>query len=351
MSTHTRVNLSPSVATDRRRRRPVRGLMAVTVTALAAGFVSAGPAFTASAAAAPSVGSAFIASNTLTVTGTNGPDLVALGADATEVQVVFRNDTANVRRFNLTDFNAISVSLGNGDDQFTEQAGVLVDKALTVNGGNGNDAIKTGDGIDAVFGGNGDDSVDAGRGNDSAFLGNGNDFFVWNPGQGSDTVDGDNGNEDVLQFNGSNQNETMSLSTNGSAAVFLRDVAGIRMDMNDIEVFNLKALGGADNITVDDMDGTSVRRANIDLFGAAGGADQQTDVVTVNGTNRPDRVDVSAPDGQIDVAGLQTDTRISGSETLDRLQVDTLDGDDTVDVAPDVSTLIGVAVDLGVGQQ
>ena len=315
MSPHARVNFSPSVSVDRRRRRPVRGLIAIAVTALAAGFVSAAPAFTASATAAPSAGSAFIANNTLTITGTNGPDVVALGADATEVQVVFGSDPASVQRFDLTDFNAISVSLGNGDDQFTEQSGVLVDKLLTVNGGNGNDTIKTGDGIDAVFGSNGDDSVDAGRGNDSVFLGNGKDFFVWNPGQGSDTVDGDNGNDDVMQFNGSNQNEKMSLSADGSTAVFLRDVAGIRMDMSDIEVFNLKALGGVDDITVDNMDGTSIRHTNIDLFGAAGVADQQADVVTVNGTNRADRVDVSARDGQIDVAGLPAGTQISGSET------------------------------------
>jgi hypothetical protein len=139
------------------------------------------------------------------------------------------------------------------------------------------------------------------------------------------------------------------VSANGSAAVFLRDVANIRMDMTDIEIFNLKALGGTDTITVDNLDGTAVRHANIDVSGSSGGIDQQADVVTVNGTNRPDRVNVTAQDGQIDISGLPADTQITGSETLDQLQVDTLDGNDTVNVAPDVSTLIGVAVDLGLG--
>jgi hypothetical protein len=244
----------------------------------------------------------------------------------------------------------MSVSLGNGDDQFTEQSGVLVDRALTIDGGNGNDNIKTGDGIDSISGGNGDDSVDAGRGNDSVFLGNGKDFFVWNPGQGSDTVDGGNGNEDVMQFNGANVNELMSLSANGSTAVFLRDIANIRMDMNDIEIFDLKALGGTDTITVDNLDGTAVRHANIDLSGSSGGSDQQADVVTVNGTDRGDRVNVTAQGGQVEVSGLPAETQITGSETLDHLQVDTLDGNDTVNVAPGVATLIGVAVDLGLGQ-
>ena len=295
-------------------------------------------------------GSAFIANNTLIVTGTNGPDVVTLGADATTAQVAFGDDPANVHQFNLADFNAISVSLGNGDDQFTEQSAVLSDKALTVDGGNGNDTITTGDGNDLIFAGNGDDSVDAGRGNDTVFLGNGNDFFVWNPGEGSDTVDGGNGHADVMQFNGANVNETMSLSANGSRAVFLRDVANIRMDLNDIEIFNLKALGGSDNVTVNNLEGTSIRHANIDLSAAGGGRDQQADTVTVNGTNQSDRVHVTAPDGQIDVAGLQADTQITGSETMDHLQVNTLDGNDRVTVDPNVSTLIGVGVDLGPGQ-
>jgi hypothetical protein len=300
----------------------------IPAAAFAVALVSAGPAFVAPAGAAQNGGSASIANGTLTVSGTNGADVVMLGADATEALVTFGDDPANVHHFNLADFSAISVSLGNGDDQFTEQPGVLTDKKSTVDGGNGNDTIKTGDGVDTIFGGNGDDTVDAGRGNDSVFLGNGKDFFVWNPGEGSDAVDGGNGNEDIMQFNG-----------------------GISMDMNDIEIFNLKALGGVDNVTVNNLEGTSVRQANIDLSGSAGGGDQAADVVTVNGTDQDDHVNVTAPGGQIGVAGLHTARQIAGSEALlDHLQVNTRDGDDTVTVDPNVSTFIGVAVDLGLGQ-
>jgi Ca2+-binding RTX toxin-like protein len=331
------------------RNRSARPVGLAAVAALAVGLLSVGPAFTAPAAAAENAGSAFIANNTLTIVGTNGADVVAVNADATEVQVAFGDDPANVHRFNLADFGAISVSLGNGDDQFTEAPGVLAGHALTVSGGNGNDIITTGDGNDVIFGGNGDDRVDAGRGTDTVVLGNGNDFFVWNPGQGSDAVDGGNGN-DVMQFNGANVNETMSLSANGSQAVFLRDPAAIRMDMNDIEIFNLKTLGGADTLTVNNLDGTAVRQANIDLSGGSGGADLQADSVTVNGTNQADRVDVTADGGRVDVAGLQAETQITGSDTFDHLQVNTLDGNDTATVDPNVSTLIGVAVDLGLGQ-
>jgi hypothetical protein len=336
--------------THSHRGKPSRFTRAsITVAALAVGLASAGPPLLASAAAAAqSAGTASIANNTLTVTGTNAPDVVNLQADATTVQVAFGDGSA--QRFALADFNAISVSLGSGDDQFTEQQGVLANKALTVVGGNGEDTINTGDGNDVISGGNGDDSVDAGKGTDTVFLGAGDDFFVWNPGQGSDAVDGGRGGEDVMQFNGADGNETMSLSANGPQAVFLRSPGSVRMDMQDIEIFNLATLGGIDNVTVDNLEGTSVGDVNIDLSKSSGGSDQVADNVTVKGTNRADHVDVAAQGGRIDVAGLAADTQITGSETLDHLQVNTLDGDDMVTVDPNVSTLIGVAVDLGAGQ-
>ena len=118
--------------TNVRARR--MGLAAVA--SLAAGLVSAGPALTAQASPADNTSSAFIANRTLTVTGTNGPDVVALDADPTTIEVVFGANGSDVHTFNLADFDAISVSLGNGDDQFTEQAGILADKTLTVDGGN-----------------------------------------------------------------------------------------------------------------------------------------------------------------------------------------------------------------------
>ena len=51
------------------------------------------------------------------------------------------------------------------------------------------------------------------------------------------------------------------------------------------------------------------------------------------------------------MAGLHTATQITGSEALlDQLKVNTRDGNDTVTVDPNVSSFIGVAVDLGLGQ-
>jgi hypothetical protein len=55
----------------------------------------------------------------------------------------------------------------------------------------------------------------------------------------------------------------------------------------------------------------------------------------VDGTDRSDRVQVATQGTQVDVAGLLAETRIAGSETLDRLQVDTFAGKDQGDRRPE----------------
>ena len=72
--------------------------------------------------------------------------------------------------------------------------------------------------------------------------------------------------------------------------------------------------------------------------------------MTVNGTAEADHVKVTLDSGRVDVEGLSTETRITGSEPADHLQVNTLDGRDKVNVDPGVNPLIGLNVDLGTGQ-
>ena len=119
-----------------------------------------------------------------------------------------------------------------------------------------------------LIGGDGNDIVTGGRGNDVALLGAGDDTFVWNPGDGSDTVEGQAGN-DTLLFNGANINENIDISANGGRVRFIRDVANITMDLNGVEHIQFNALGGADNITVNDLTGTDVKQVAIDLAAAA----------------------------------------------------------------------------------
>ncbi len=130
-------------------------------------------------------------------------------------------------------------------------------------------------------------------------MGAGNDTFVWNPGDGSDTVDGGTGT-DAMLFNGANVAENIDISANGSHALFTRDVANITMDLNRIETIQFNALGGADNITVNDMTGTDVSEVDLNL----GGNDGAADTVTLNATNGNDVITITQDaNGVITVTG------------------------------------------------
>ena len=314
--------------------------------------------------------SASVAGGTLTILGTIGDDSVAIGVPARDLNTleVDLGNGAAPQRFDRSTFTTISVFLRLGDDQFEVlPGGSLADESLVVAGGAGDDTIVGGDGDDILSGGSGDDdiqgrdgtdlifgnagrdTVNGNRGNDTEILGRGNDTAVWNPGEANDVIDGGR-DHDTLVFNGSNLDEIMSLSANGSQAVFLRNLGSIRMDLNRVEELDLATLGGADQVLVDNLDGTDLRTANIDLSSAAGTGDGLDDTVTVNGTNAADQIEVDAFDKTVQVSGLRAETRISGAETTDELLVHSLDGNDQVGVGDDAQALISVKVDLGAGQ-
>src|SRR5262249_59525898 len=112
---------------------------------------------------------------------------------------------------------------------------------LTLDGGDGNDAIFGSQGTDLILGGDGNDAVVAGRGNDTALLGAGDDAFGWDPGDGSDTVEGEAG-FDRLVFDGANINENIDISANGGRVRFFRDIASVTMDLNGVERIDFHAL-------------------------------------------------------------------------------------------------------------
>ena len=89
-------------------------------------------------------------------------------------------------------------------------------------------------------------------------------MFVWNPGDDNDTVEGQAG-IDTLLFNGANINENIDISANGGRVRFTRDVANVTMDLNDVEQIQFNALGGADNVVVNDLSGTDVTRSTSTL--------------------------------------------------------------------------------------
>jgi len=336
------------------------GLSALTL-ALAGGT---GAAF---AAQAPQLahGSASILGNDLSIHGTAGTDDIAITlADPTHLAVDFHNGV-QPQTFDLAAFGLITVNLGDGNDQFLEQpsGGVLASKPLVVFGGNGNDSIiggdandtlyggagddviAGGDGVDLIFGGIGNDIVNGNKGNDTEILGDGDDTAVWNPGEASDTVDGGTG-IDTLAFNGSALAENMNLFADHSHAIFTRDLGTIRMDLAHLERVDVATLAGSDRVEVDNLAGTGVTQANIDLS-AGGKSDNEFDDVNVAGTNRSDDIAVGASAGVVSVRGLSATVNVTGADTTDELQINTLLGKDRATVSNKASQSMDVNVQFG----
>lgn len=331
------------------------GAAATAAAALAVGgLASAGPAG-AHATGAGSRSSARVVNDTLVVTGSARSDRIALRlapGDPNTMQVDLDDNGTPERSFDRATFSRTLVFLQSGNDRYRFDAvnGNVTDEPATIDAGSGNDTLDGSGSVELFLGSSGNDAVDGNGGNDTGELGSGNDSFRWDPGDGSDVVEGRRGN-DTLDFNGAGASENMRLFPNGSRAIFFRDVGNITMDTDGVERLDLTALGGTDTMTVEDMSFTDIRRADVDLSAPTGGPDGLPDVVTVNGTNRRDRVDVETDGTRIEVEGLRAETRITGSEPIDQLRINTLDGDDDVDVDADVEALIAVAVDLGPGQR
>ncbi len=219
----------------------------------------------------------------------------------------------------------------------------------TIDGKRGNDAINGGDGNDTLRGGTGNDAIDGSRGDDTGLLGAGDDAFRWDPGDGSDVVEGQDG-ADTLRFNGAGVAENFDVSANGERVKFFRDVANITMDLNDTEFIDVQALGGDDNAVLNDTTGTGLKSVVLDLEVAIGGGagDGAAGSVTVNGTNDPDDIQITATGNAVDVNGAPVTVQIDHSEAAnDKLTVNGLGGDDNVAIDRDAAALIQTLVDLG----
>ena len=137
---------------------------------------------------------------------------------------------------------------------------------------------------------------------------------------------------DTMLFEGANIDERFDLSANGHRLTFFRNVGNVTMDTAGVERVDVDALGGADEVTVNDLAGTDVTDVNVDLAGAAGGGDGQADCVFVNGTNGDDTIDVSGDAEEVKVSGLAATVDVFHPEAAnDRLEVNTLAGSDVVD--------------------
>ena len=234
-----------------------------------------------------------------------------------------------------------------GNDTIVGQNGLSTRPTkLEIDGGGGDDTLTGGDGDDVIFGGGGDDLVNGGRGNDTVFLGPGKDTAVWNPGDGSDTIEGDGGN-DTLLFSGSNANEAIDLSANGTRLRLFRNVGSVTMDVNSVKQIVVQARGGTDDITVNDLTATDVRSVTVDLSATPGAnvPDGAVDTVRVNGTDDADRFALTTTAaGGVQVTRKNLSVEVDNPETTDSLVVNGLGGTDKFVADPGVSTAISLTL-------
>ena len=263
--------------------------------------------------------------DTVEVNGGGGAEQFTSTANGTRV----RFDRLNPAPFAIdigTSENLV-LNANGGEDSFSATGNLAALIKITVDGGAGNDSLLGSNGVDLLLGGDGNDFVDGQQGNDVAFLGAGDDEFQWDPGDGNDTIEGQDG-ADAMLFNGSNANENMDVFANGSRVRFVRNIANIVMDLDNVESIVARVLGGTDNVVVNDLSGTDLVNVSADLGGGADG-----DNVVVNASNGDDVATVVGAGSTAQVAGLSALVSVSGSGAGDRLTVNALAGDDVIDAS------------------
>lgn len=287
--------------------------------------------------------------DTVIVNGTNRNEIIDVFGAGTSVAVVGLSTVVNVTNSEGANDSLVINALGGNDGitATTLPAGVI---KLTMDGGAGNDNLLGSQGADVFLGGDGNDFIFGDNGNDLALMGAGDDVFQWNPGDGNDTVEGQDGTDSMLFF-GSNTSENIDIVANGGRVLFLRNVASVTMDLDDVETLEFRALGGADNIVVGDLSGTDVTNIGLDLRGPNGGGDGTADSVTVNGTNGDDVFGAAGDAGGVTVFGLHAKVSIFHQEqSSDRLTLNALGGNDVINASSLEADGIQLTENGGLGQ-
>lgn len=277
----------------------------------------------------------------LLVSGTPFSDTVAMrlaAGDPTTVEIDVHGDGSADFSFAIAAFSRIVLDGAGGADTLmvdTANGAFPVGLEIVANGGAGNDTLLGGAGNQVLRGGSGADTIDGNQGADSQFGDHGDDVIIWDPGDGSDLVDGGAG-FDTMRFFGSGGDEIFRAFQNGDRVTFTRNLGNIVMDLTDTERIDLRAQGGADDLTVDDIAGTDLSQVDVDLV-----SDGAADDVIVNGSAADDAFRLAVSRGvTVDRAGAPS-IRIAGSDAAaDSLTVKGLGGADSFEVGAGVTSLI-----------
>jgi Ca2+-binding RTX toxin-like protein len=241
----------------------------------------------------------------LNVLGTARSDKITLRlkpGNKSRLQVDVGGNGSAEFTFKRSAFNRIVVHGAAGADTLSinERFGVFTNtEATSLFGDTGNDLLRSGSAAERLFGGTGNDTIDGKRGNDLIEGGAGSDLVV---------------------FNGSNAAEKFEFSANGSR---LRFVGASTMSIAGVERFDLRALGGADNVVVNDLSGAGLIQLDADLAN-----DGAADVVDIKGSSAASELRVS---GGISIGGVGATVNVLRAQAAnDKLNLDPGAGSDRV---------------------
>src|SRR5262249_41351076 len=139
--------------------------------------------------------------------------------------------------------------------------------------------------------------------------------------------------------------EQIELASNGATGARLtRDIASIDMDLEGMEGVNVRALGGTDTVTVDDLSNAGITRTDVNLAGFDGPGAAATDTVVANDTGV-----ISSSGDALRVQGPGTNVFVTGGEAADVATFAGGNGDDTLQTDTTVTNAAKAAFDGGPG--
>jgi hypothetical protein len=186
---------------------------------------------------------------TLTIVGTLDDDRVTINQQGNGLLKVHADflPSGNFKTLDLDDVDRIMVYLCEGDDHLTMAGNI--DLPAILDGGGGDDDLKSSRGLSVLLGGAGDDKLNAGQGR-SLLVG----------GTGRDNLNG--GNDDDILIGGSS-----SVDTDNAALLALMDAWGGIGSYEDRVGDVTSLLDVWDDLENDDLNGTSGRDLYFDGFG------------------------------------------------------------------------------------
>ncbi len=194
-----------------------------------------------------------------------------------------------------------------GNDKFStlDPTKPVTGIAVTLNGGEGDDALTGTDGADTLKGDAGTDTLVGFKGNDAHLGGDGDDVMVWNPGDGSDRMDGEAGT-DVARDNGGGGVDHFVVTPQGQRVTATRDnVAPFFLDIGTTETLEVNGNGGNDAVEIENGIGTLIK-----VVAALGDGDDTIEA-------RGDSAETIDGGAGTDTAEVDATDQVSNVETVD----------------------------------